>query len=159
MLTALTSKRGVTLVDVSSTRMLGQSGFLSRIFSIFEADGVSVDVVATSEVSVSVTLDKKLGAELSARGLRQLREIADVHVSEMRAIVSFIADVSRSTELIAKVFTVLADNDIAVEMLSQGASKVNISLVVRDADAPRALAIIHALFFETAPARDPVRAR
>ena len=147
LLTALTSKRGVTLVDVTSTRMLGQSGFLSSIFKVFEDDGVSVDVVATSEVSVSLTLEKK-GGDLSRDGKAKLEEIAYVDVKRNRAIVSFIADVSRSTELIAKVFTVLSDNSISVEMLSQGASKVNISLVIADDDAERALSLIHQCFFK-----------
>ena len=62
---------------------------------------------------------------------------------------SFIADVARSTELIARVFTVLAQRGVKVEMLSQGASKVNISLVVLDADADEALKIIHDEFFST----------
>lgn len=146
LLTALTSKRSVTLVDVSSTRMLGQAGFLKRIFDVFEADGVSVDVVATSEVSVSLTLERT-GGDLSRDGRAQLEEIAYVDVKRDRAIVSFIADVTRSTELLAKVFMVLFSNGIAVEMLSQGASKVNISLVLLDADADRALKLIHDCFF------------
>ena len=77
----------------------------------------------------------------------QLEEIAYVDVKRDRAIVSFIADVTRSTELLAKVFMVLFSNGIAVEMLSQGASKVNISLVLLDADADRALKLIHDCFF------------
>ena len=62
---------------------------------------------------------------------------------------AFIADVARSTELIARVFTVLAQRGVKVEMLSQGASKVNISLVVLDADAEEALRIIHDEFFSS----------
>jgi aspartate kinase len=114
-----------------------------------------VDVVATSEVSVSLTLDPKahLGDEakrfLSPKGLKRLEDIARVDVRDGRAIVSFIADVARSTELIARVFTVLAQRGVKVEMLSQGASKVNISLVVLDADAEEALRIIHDEFFST----------
>ncbi len=154
-LTAITAKRGVTLVDISSSRMLGQPGFLAAIFEVFERDGVSVDVVATSEVSVSLTLDPKahLGDEakrfLSPKGLKRLEDIARVDVRDGRAIVSFIADVARSTELIARVFTVLAQRGVKVEMLSQGASKVNISLVVLDADADEALKIIHDEFFSS----------
>ena len=82
-------------------------------------------------------------------GVRRLEDIARVDVRDGRAIVSFIADVARSTELIARVFTVLAQRGVKVEMLSQGASKVNISLVVLDADAEEALRIIHDEFFST----------
>lgn len=152
-LTAITTKRGVTLVDIVSTRMQGSPGFLAAIFEVFERDGVSVDVVATSEVSVSLTLDPKahLGSEarrfLSPKGLARLEAIARVDVKKERAVVSFIADMKRSTELIARVFTVLAEKGIKVEMLSQGASKVNISLVVLDSDAELALRIIHDEFF------------
>mmetsp|Transcript_7661 Transcript_7661/g.24110 ORF Transcript_7661/g.24110 Transcript_7661/m.24110 type:complete len:526 (-) Transcript_7661:81-1658(-) len=155
-LTAITTKRGVTLVDIASNRMQGQAGFLARMFDVFERDGVSVDVVATSEVSVSLTLDRK--AQLSENAVDELSEIASVDVRADRAIVSFIADVSRSTELIARVFTALAEHGISVEMLSQGASKVNISLVVCDSDAEKALELIHGLFFG-AEAREEVVSR
>lgn len=58
-MTAVTTKRNVDLVDIVSTWMLGQYGFLSRVFAIFEEHKISVDCVATSEISISLTLDKK----------------------------------------------------------------------------------------------------
>ena len=57
LVTSIVLKRNVTLVDIVSTRMLGQIGFLAKVFEIFNTEGLSVDVVATSEVSVSLTLD------------------------------------------------------------------------------------------------------
>ncbi|KAJ1460488.1 Aspartate/glutamate/uridylate kinase [Pelagophyceae sp. CCMP2097] len=142
---AITTKRNITLVDIVSLRMLGQPGFLAGVFGVFERDGVSVDVVATSEVSVSLTLDKK--QELSKDALGDLAKIAQVSIHRNRSIVSFIADVKQSTYLIARVFAVLHNIGVEVEMLSQGASKVNISLVVQDDDAQKVLAALHDCFF------------
>lgn len=58
LVTAITSKKGVDLIDIVSTRMLGQCGFLSMVFVIFSKHNVSIDMIATSEVSVSLTLDR-----------------------------------------------------------------------------------------------------
>jgi aspartate kinase len=59
LMTSIVLKQEVTLLDIVSTRMLGQFGFLSTVFGIFEAEQISVDVVATSEVSISLTLDPR----------------------------------------------------------------------------------------------------
>jgi len=167
LVTAITTKKGQMLVDVVSTRMLGQYGFLATVFSIFERHQVSVDVVATSEVSVSLTLGAerrdsvdKVVRDLSARrpntggkdssdqALDSNDPIAQVRVQEGRSILSLIANVKRSSDVMAQVFEILAKEEIQVEMLSQGASKVNISLVLRDEDLDHALQVLHAHFFK-----------
>ena len=84
-LVAITSKDDVTLVDVVSTRMLGAHGFLARVFDTFARRELSVDVVATSEVSVSLTLDTAHDAVKLARAAGELSEIASV---EARALLS-----------------------------------------------------------------------
>ncbi|KAJ8598279.1 hypothetical protein CTAYLR_006005 [Chrysophaeum taylorii] len=145
LVTAITSKRHVTVIDVVSLRMLGSHGFLARVFDVLARDRVSVDVVATSEVSVSLSLDEE--QSLSPAALEELSEIAQVELKHDRSIVSFVGDGSRSTELIAQVFAVLAANDLRVEMISQGASKVNVAIVVQDDQAELALNLIHGCFF------------
>lgn len=148
LVTAITSKRNVDLVDIVSTWMLGQYGFLSRVFSIFEEQKVSVDCVATSEVSISLTLDKKQQDDTKEQRLVDaLSEVASVTVHPNRAIISLIANVKRSSEVLSIVFDALKEAGIQVEMLSQGASKVNISLIVKDEDAERATKVLHDSFF------------
>eukprot|EP00624_Nannochloropsis_granulata_P000129 evm.model.NODE_10460_length_6450_cov_19.326511.1 len=148
LVTAITSKRHVDLVDIVSTWMLGQYGFLSRVFTIFEEQKISVDCVATSEVSISLTLDaKKHDDDAEDRLVKALSDVAAVTVHPNRAIVSLIANVARSSEVLSIVFDALKEAGIQVEMLSQGASKVNISLIVKDEDAERCTQILHDRFF------------
>eukprot|EP01036_Dinobryon_divergens_P026344 gene26344-34978_t len=99
------------------------------VFSIFQECKISVDVVASSD--------------------DQLRSISEVIVLEDRAIVSLISNLERSSEVMAIAFQVMQELGITVEMLSQGASKVNISLVVKMKDKDRLIQALHARFFET----------
>jgi len=148
LVTAITFKRGVQLVDIVSTRMLGAYGFLSTVFNIFEKNKLSVDVLASSEVSISVTLDNKQKVSESHQILKDLAPCADVVVKNDRAILTLIADVERSSEVLATAFRVFFNRDIKVEMLSQGASKVNISFVILDKDLDDAILNLHSCFFE-----------
>lgn len=142
LVTAVTTKRNVDLVDIVSTWMLGQYGFLSRVFSIFEEHKISIDCVATSEISISLTLDKKhQDADVKASLIADLSKVAAVEVHPNQAIVSLIANVGRSSELLSMVFDVLKREGIQVQMLSQGASKVNISLIVKDEDADKCIQV------------------
>ncbi|GMI16944.1 hypothetical protein TrLO_g9808 [Triparma laevis f. longispina] len=148
LVTAITCKRDVQLIDISSTRMLGAYGFLSTVFSAFEKSKLSVDVLASSEVSVSLTLDKKHSVYSGHQLCDDLREVADVKVKNNKAIITLIADVSRTSEVLATVFQVFMRQGIEVEMLSQGASKVNISFIVKDDELVDAITFLHACFFE-----------
>lgn len=153
LVTAITHKRRVYLVDIVSTWMLGQYGFLSAVFSAFERHKISVDCVATSEVSISLTLDQRHQDDETMTGLLEdLGQIAAVDIRKGQSIVSLIANVARSSEVLRTVFDVLSQEGIQVHMLSQGASKVNINLVVDDADAERAISVLHDQFFLPAKA-------
>jgi aspartate kinase len=144
---ALTSKKNVTLVDVVSTHMLGQPGFLAKVFSEFAAKEISVDMVATSEVSVSITLDS---AEKNLNPLRsELSRIAQVEVKHGKAIVTVIGDVRRSSEILHRVSEVCEKIGVQIQMISQGASKVNISIIVNDGEAPEVVKALHGHFFDT----------
>ena len=161
LVTAITSKSGVQMVDITSTRMLGAHGFLARTFAAFAKHEISVDVIASSEVSVSLTLNKKLVMPRKARDdagpavettqlqclVDDLSDVADVSVSSGHSIVTLIAKVEAASCVLAQVFQVLSAAGIQVTMLSQGASKVNISLVVPQEQAPAAINALHAHFF------------
>ncbi|XP_075647165.1 aspartokinase 3, chloroplastic isoform X2 [Castanea sativa] len=154
VLTSIVLKRNITMLDIVSTRMLGQYGFLAKVFSIFEDLGISVDVVATSEVSISLTLDpsKLWSRELIQQELdhvvEELEKVAVVNLLQHRSIISLIGNVQRSSLILEKAFSVLRTNGVNVQMISQGASKVNISLVVNDNEAEQCVRALHSAFFE-----------
>ncbi|KAL6613890.1 hypothetical protein ACP70R_036160 [Stipagrostis hirtigluma subsp. patula] len=154
VLTSIVLKSNVTMLDIVSTRMLGQFGFLAKVFSIFEDLGISVDCVATSEVSISVSLDpsKIWSRELIQQELdhvvEELEKIAIVHLLQQRAIISLIGNVKRSSLILEKAFHVLRKSGVNVQMISQGASKVNMSLIVHDSEARACIKSLHQAFFE-----------
>ncbi|KAJ7969424.1 Aspartokinase [Quillaja saponaria] len=153
VLTSIVLKRNVTMLDIVSTRMLGQFGFLAKVFSTFEDLEISVDVVATSEVSISLTLDpsKLWSRELIQQELdhvvEELEKIAVVNLLQNRSIISLIGNVQRSSLILEKAFRVLRTNGVNVQMISQGASKVNISLIVNDSESEQCVRALHSAFF------------
>ena len=141
---AITSVKHVQLIDMVSNRMLGAAGFLAHIFNNFLKWNVCIDVIATSEVSVSCTVSGKEKLE----GLVQdLGKACDVSVRKERAIITVICDVEHSSAILASGFDALADEGINVQMISQGASKVNISFIVNDDEADRTVQILHKAYF------------
>lgn len=135
-------------MDIHSTQMLGAYGFLSKVFGEFEKHKLSVDVLASSEVSVSLTLDKKQRKPSIDSLVEDLSPYAQVTLHEDRSILTLITDVNRSSEVLATVFRVFSTQNIQVEMMSQGASKVNISFIVRDEQLEVAVLHLHKCFFE-----------
>lgn len=154
VLTSIVLKPNITMLDIVSTRMLGQFGFLAKVFSTFEELGISVDCVATSEVSISLTLDpskiwsRELIKQELDRVVEELEKVAVVQLFQERSIISLIGNVQRSSLILEKAFSVLRKNGVNVQMISQGASKVNISLVVHDREAKQCIRALHAAFFE-----------
>ncbi len=142
-LTALACKRGVTVVDITSTRMLMAHGFLRRLFEVFERFKTPVDVVTTSEVSVSVTVDntKRLDAVVG-----NLRAFAEVNIEPDMAIVCIVGENLRGdTALFGRAVTAL--QQIPLRLVSQAASRRNITFVLRDADVEAAMNLLHQEFF------------
>ncbi len=141
---AITSMKHITLIDIISSRMLGAAGFLAHIFNNFLKWNISIDVIATSEVSVSLTVNTKK----DLTGLVQdLEQVADVNIHEAKSIVTIICDVKHSSAILASGFEALADEGINVQMISQGASKVNISIIVDDDECDKTVKILHKAFF------------
>ncbi|WP_428771093.1 aspartate kinase [Treponema sp. HNW] len=142
---AITAVKNSTLIDIVSTRMLGASGFLARIFDLFLKHDISIDVIATSEVSVSLTVHTN--ADLSGL-VEDLKDIADIRVKTGRSIITLICDAAHSSSILASAFSALAENGINPEMISQGASKVNVGLVCENTLADKTVRTLHAAFFE-----------
>jgi aspartate kinase len=140
---SIACKRNITLVNIVSSRMLMAHGFLRRIFEVFDRFETPVDMVATSEVSVSLTVDSTVA--LSAIRA-EIETFAEVTVEENLAIVCLVGEnIGCCPGLAARVFTAL--NGIGTRMVSQGASLRNISLVVAAADVVHAVESLHAEFF------------
>jgi aspartate kinase len=140
---SIACKRNITLVNIVSTRMLMAHGFLKRIFEIFDRYETPVDMLATSEVSVSLTIDN-IGS--LAAITKEIEEFAEVTVEENQAIVCMVGDNIRHTPGVSsRAFTAL--KDINVRMISQGASLLNISVVVAAADLTSAVESLHREFF------------
>jgi aspartate kinase len=142
-LAALACKRDVAVVDITSSRMLMAYGFLRRLFEVFERYKTAVDVVTTSEVSVSVTVDDRRHLDAISQALS---EFADVWVEPDMALVCAVGDNLRTDASIAsRVLRVL--QDVPLRMVSQAASRRNITVVLRQAELPGAMQRLHAEFF------------
>jgi aspartate kinase len=142
-LTALACKRDVTVIDITSTRMFMAHGFLRRLFEVFERFKTSVDVVTTSEVSVSVTADdeRRLDAIVA-----ELRGFADVRCERHMAIVCAVGeDLHEDPRAFSR--AIVALDAIPLRMVSQAASRRNITFVLKDSDVPAAMTRLHDEFF------------
>jgi aspartate kinase len=140
---SIACKAKVVVLNIRSTRMFMAHGFMRRIFEIFDRYQTSVDMVATSEVSVSLTLDQ---SEHLDAILRDLREFSEVSVDENDAIICIVGENIRYTPgIAARVFKALGN--INVRMVSQGASALNLGFVVAGKDLPAAVQAMHAEFF------------
>ncbi len=137
-------KHGVTVVTVHSTRMLMAHGFLERIFAVFSKHATPVDLVATSEVSVSLTVDQTGALDAS---VAELCDIARVEVSPEMAIVCVVGEgMRRARGIPSRIFRAVGGTE--VRMISQGASEINVSLVVHDSVADDVVRRLHDEFFQ-----------
>ena len=142
---SISCKRDVAIVNIHSTRMLMAHGFLRRIFEIFDRYETSVDMVSTSEVSVSLTVDN---CEQLDAIRDNLLEFAEVKMESGQSIVCLVGENIRHTPGIAgRAFQVLKTKNI--RMISQGASELNLGFVVADQDLPEAVSALHEEFFST----------
>jgi aspartate kinase len=138
---SIASKKGITAVTIASTRMLLAHGFLARVFEVFGRHQVVVDLVTTSEVSISVTVDDAGPLEPA---IAELETIGRVDVRRGLAVVAVVGEgAPQHIGLAGHVFTLLGGVGVAIEMISQGASRVNLSFVVREEDADRSVRLLH----------------
>ena len=142
-LTGLASKKDVTVIDITSTRMLMAYGFLRRVFEVFERFRTAVDMVTTSEVSVSVTVDDRRNLDAIAHALS---EFAEVSIEHDLALLCAVGDsLQEAPEIAARVVGVL--EEVPLKMISQAASRRNITVVLRQTDLPHAMQRLHQEFF------------
>jgi aspartate kinase len=140
---SIACKRNITLLNIHSTRMLMAYGFLRRIFEVFDRYETPVDMVATSEVSVSLTIDNP--ARISDI-CKELEQFAQVSIEQQQAIVCLVGENIRYTPGVAsRVFRSL--DTINIRMISQGASLLNLSVVVAQDDLKNAVERLHTEFF------------
>jgi aspartate kinase len=141
---AIAHKNGITTVQVTSARMLGAYGFLRALFEVFDRHRTAVDVVTTSEVSVSLSLDD---ASTLPELIPDLQTLGTVEVVEGRTIVSIVGDGLRNTPgIAARLFSAI--NDINVSMISFGASSVNLTFMVDEQNAHESIQRLHRVCFE-----------
>ena len=138
---SIASKPGITAITIASTRMLLAHGFLARVFEVFGRHHVVVDLVTTSEVSISVTVDD---TSRLAPALAELSSIGLVEVREGLAVVAVVGEgAPTQVGLAGHVFTLLGGVGVPVEMISQGASRVNLSFVIAEREAARVVRLLH----------------
>jgi aspartate kinase len=143
LIKSIAAKRGITIVTVSSSRMLMAHGFLRALFEVFDRHHTSVDMVATSEVSVSLTLDNVSSLNVIVEELKQL---GDVQVSPKTALICLVGNKLKYTPGVARrAFGSIAD--INILMVSHGASNINLSFLVDEKDANATVQNLHADFF------------
>jgi aspartate kinase len=139
-------KKKLTIIDIVASRMLMTHGYMSQMFAIFDKHKCPVDMVSTSEVSVSLTVDSNASLPAIAADLSKL---ADVTYEGKKALVCMVGeDIRGQHGIAAQVFAAI--RHINVRMISQGASEINMSFMIEEDDADEAVRSLHAAFF-----RDP----
>ena len=137
-------KKGITILHITSARMLGAYGFMSAIFQIFERHRTVIDVVTTSEVSVSLTLDNTDSLEAVARDLQR---IGRVEIEPNQAVICVVGSGLRDTSgVAAQIFNAISD--INVSLISHGASSVNMTFVVEETVVGEVVRRLHETFFK-----------
>lgn len=140
---SIAHKNGITILRISSARMLGSYGFMSAVFQVFERFRTVIDVISTSEVSIALTLDNT--AELD-KIVTELQRLGDVEVEPGYAVICVVGEGLRaSTGLASKIFSTIDDVNIA--LVSHGASSVNLTFVVREENAAVVIRRLHSEFF------------
>ena len=137
-------KRKLTIIDIVASRMLMTHGYLSKMFAIFDKHKCPIDMVSTSEVSISVTVDSNSSLpEIDS----DLKALADVTYEGKKALICLVGeDIRGQNGMAAQVFNAI--RHINVRMISQGASEINMSFMIEEDDAEEAVRSLHAAFFK-----------
>lgn len=147
---SITSKSNITILNIYSPKMLFAYGFLKKVFDVFDKYRTSIDLVTTSEVNVSVTLDRNENLE---EIINELSEFAEINIEENKSLVCVVgSNLKYIPGLIKKVFSTVGDYNIT--MISQGASIINISFIIDNIDLDNVLNALHKKFFEKEKVED-----
>lgn len=141
---AIAMRRNVVIISVTQESMTDQSGFLAKLFDVFGRRGISVDLVSTSEICVSVSLDKNAPLDALTQDLGKLGQVS---IAQDRAVIAVVGDLLRKTPEVLRT-TFVAIDGIPVDFISMGANAINLSLIVQEQDAERAMRNLHTAFFE-----------
>jgi aspartate kinase len=142
---SLAVMKGVVMVTITTGRMFGAHGFMSKVFDVFNRHAVSVHMIATSEVTISVTTQDSENVESAAAAIR---DFADVRVERGFSLISVVGEMMQGTPgVAARVTRAMAENRVNIHMISQGASEINIALVVEDPQMKPAVTGLHREFF------------
>lgn len=143
---AVTTKGEISIINIYSNRMLHSPGFMAKVYEIFSKYNVVIDLVSTSEVNISCTVDRDDNLlELE----EELKKLGKVTITRDRAILSLVGGNMKHVPGVAsQMFTALAEHGVNIEMITQGASEINISCVIEQVDSLKALKAIHHTFLE-----------
>ena len=140
---SIAAKKRLTIIDVVASRMLMSHGYLKAVFDVFDKYQCAIDMVSTSEVSISLTVDSNQRVpEICA----ELSKIADVKLEGNKALVCMVGEDIRGHNGIAgRVFSAISH--VNVRMISQGASEINMSFMIDEEDVEEAIRSLHRVFF------------
>lgn len=140
---SIAHKTGITILRISSARMLGSYGFMSALFQVFDRFRTVIDVISTSEVSVALTLDNTDSLE---KIVPELERLGDVEIEHGHAVVCIVGEGLRaSSGLASKIFSTI--EDVNISLISHGASSVNLTFVVKEEKAAEVIKKLHESFF------------
>lgn len=143
--TAVTAKGGISVVSITSTKMFYARGFLARLFGVLRDFGVVVDLVSTSEITVSWTVEDTVTL---TKAIPTLKEFGELEILENRAIVAVVGEgLKGSTKIVSTMLSSLSEAGIEPDIITQASSQVSVSCVVREQDAERAVKAVHAGLF------------
>lgn len=140
---SIAHKTGITILRISSARMLGSYGFMSALFQVFERFRTVIDVISTSEVSVALTLDNTDSLD---KIVTELERLGETEVEHGYAVICIVGeDLRSSSGLAAKLFATI--EDINISLISHGASSVNMTFVVKEERVNEVIKRLHNSFF------------
>jgi aspartate kinase len=140
---SIAAKKKLTIIDIVASRMLLAHGFLKSVFDVFDKHGCAIDMVSTSEVSISVTVDSK---EALPAICAELSQIADVKYESNKALICLVGeDIRGICGIAAQVFAAISH--VNIRMISQGASEINMSFMINEEDVEEAIRSLHKRFF------------
>lgn len=140
---AVSWKENIALINIYSAQMVNATGFVSKVFDVFRENGISVDLISTSEANISVSFDK---SQPLNNVMSQLQEFADAHLYDDKAQISIIGqNIGLDTTITTKSLQAL--DDCEIYMISQGASSINVSFVINRVKLIDAVRKIHQTLF------------
>ncbi len=140
---SIAHKKNITILRISSARMLGSYGFMSAVFQVFERYRTVIDVISTSEVSIALTLDNAAAVD---KIVPELERLGEVEVEPGYAVICVVGEGLRaSTGLASKIFSTI--DNVSIALVSHGASAVNLTFVVREDDVSDVIRKLHGEFF------------